>query len=170
MRHGKIRPAWILAVVPAVVAIAGMLAGEGRAAGGERQTPYWASISAGQARMRTGPGRQFPVSWLYQRADLPVRVVEVVPSWRRIQDPDGASGWVMVNLLSDQRTAIVTGGVSAMRAAPAPGARITWRAEAGVVGRISHCADGWCRFNVHGREGFIETAHLWGVGADETVD
>ena len=99
-----------------------------------------------------------------------MRVIEVVPSWRRIQDPDGASGWVMVNLLSDQRTAIVTGGESAMRAAPEPAARITWRAQSGVVGRISHCADGWCRFNVHGREGYIETAHLWGVDANESVD
>src|SRR3546814_5268691 len=43
----------------------------------QRQTPYWASIAAGKARMRTGPGRTYPATWLYQRADLPIKVVEV---------------------------------------------------------------------------------------------
>jgi len=42
----------------------------------QKKPPYWASILPGQARMRTGPGRQFPASWLYQRAGLPVRVIE----------------------------------------------------------------------------------------------
>ena len=57
-----------------------------------------------------GPGRNYPNVWLYQRRDLPVRVVKKYENWRLIQDPDGAQGWMLVTLLSDRRTAIVKPG------------------------------------------------------------
>src|SRR3546814_10319351 len=91
----------------------------------QRQTPYWASIAAGKARMRTGPGRTYPATWLYQRADLPIKVVEVYSHWRKIEDPGGTIGWMQVNLLSDTRTAIVTGDEPRpMREAPAESAKV----------------------------------------------
>jgi SH3-like domain-containing protein len=42
----------------------------------DKQPPYWASIASGQALTRTGPGKNYPAVWLYQRRDLPVRVVK----------------------------------------------------------------------------------------------
>lgn len=129
--------------------------------------PYWASISAGQAKMRTGPGRQFPASWLYQRANLPVKVLETYPNWRRIEDPDGTIGWMQANLLSEDRTALVIGEVRPLREAPDASARIIWRAEPGVVGKLSECSRGWCKLDVRGRMGFVETSHIWGVDAPD---
>jgi SH3-like domain-containing protein len=137
---------------------------------GARPTPYWASLSAGQARLRTGPGRNYPASWLYQRQGLPIRVIEVYPGWRKIRDPEGVEGWMITNLLSAQRTAMITGATVALLDSPRSGARTIWRAQPGVVGRISRCADGWCRFDASGRAGYVEAAHLWGVGPTETVD
>jgi SH3-like domain-containing protein len=134
--------------------------------------PYWRSIGPSRALMRTGPARTYPGSWLYQRPDLPLRVVAVFKEWRRVQDPDGAEGWMLSNLLRTQRTAIVRGeGPAAMRTSPSPDAALAWQAAAGVVGRISDCAgNGWCRFDVGGRKGFIETDRLWGVEPTETVE
>lgn len=136
-----------------------------------RETPYWASISAGKARMRTGPGRNFPISWLYQRAGMPVRIVEVYENWRKIEDMDGTTrGWMLVTLLSADRTAMIVGDIRPLRAARQSGSRIRYRAEPGVVGRISGCRRGWCEFDVHGRSGFVEVAHLYGVAEEERVD
>ncbi len=135
----------------------------------QKKVPYWASISAGKARMRTGPGREFPASWLYHRADLPVRVVEVYPNWRKIEDPDGTKGWVQANLLSEVRTALIVGDVRELRANADAAAPVVWRVEPGVVGKISQCARGWCLFDVKGRAGFIQTAHMWGTAPDERL-
>lgn len=129
----------------------------------ENKVPYWGSIGAGKARMRSGPGQQFPASWLYQRAGLPVKVIATYPSWRKIEDPDGTQGWMQANLLSDKRTAMVRGEVRAMRERPDLSAKIVWRAEPGVIGKITDCANGWCKFDVTGRIGYIETAHIWGA-------
>jgi SH3-like domain-containing protein len=129
----------------------------------QKKVPYWASISAGEAKMRTGPGRQFPASWLYKRANLPVKVIKTYPNWRQIVDPDGTKGWIQGNLLSDDRTALVRDEVRPLREAPNADARVLWRAEPGVVGKITDCGKGWCKLDVNGRMGYVETAHIWGT-------
>ena len=137
----------------------------------DKQPPYWASIASGQAMTHSGPGRNYPNAWLYQRRDLPVRVVKKYENWRLIQDPDGAQGWMLVTMLSDRRTAIVRpGDPRPLRVDAAGGAKVRYLAEHGVVGRISKCRDGWCRIEIGKRDGYIKTADIWGVSDNEVVD
>ena len=135
-----------------------------------RETPYMASIASGRAMMRTGPGQNYPGTWLYTRRDLPIRVVRVYRQWREIVDPGGTRGWMLVSLLSDQRTGIVTGeGLAEMRESPDESSAVRFRAEPNVVGRVSRCSNGWCWFDVRNRAGYIRTDRLWGVEANEVI-
>ncbi len=137
----------------------------------DRQPPYWASIASGEAMTRNGPARTYPGKWLYQRRDLPVRVVQKYENWRLIQDPDGEKGWMLVTLLSDKRTAMVKpGDPRPIYTSPNSGSRPRYRAEAGVVGHIDHCKAGWCHIEVGNREGYISTNDVWGVDANEAFD
>jgi SH3-like domain-containing protein len=137
----------------------------------ERPTPYWASISATKAAMRTGPGRNYPMTWIYMRADLPIRVVETYPNWRKVQDPDGTTGWMLQRLLSDTRTAFVTGNEPRpMHERPEEGSKVRYLAEPGVVGRISDCAGAWCQLDVGGRQGYIRIGQFWGAEPGTTLD
>lgn len=136
----------------------------------DKAPPYWASIVPNAARIRTGPGRNFPAVWEFRRAGLPVKVVAVQPSWRKVEDPDGAQGWMQSNMLSEDRTGMVQGEVAPMRARPDATAPIVWRAAPGVVGKLRECRAGWCDFDVKGRRGWIEAASLWGVQPDEAVE
>lgn len=151
-------------------AISLALLATGHASAQKRQPPYYASIVPGEALMRTGPGRNYPGVWLYQRPDLPLKVVEVYKDWRKVEDPDGTQGWMLRTLLSDRRTAIVTGDVTELRETPEFDGNVLWRAEPGVVGRISQCAGGWCWFDVHGKAGYVQETHLWGVDPGEQLD
>ena len=132
------------------------------AAQSDVELPYWASISVDEARMRKGPSPDVPVTWEYRRKDLPVKVIARHETWRKIEDPDGTQGWMAARLLSRTRTAIVTGEVRPMRDEPDTSAAVAFRAQPGVVGRITDCKDGWCLFNVGGRKGWIQTDHIWG--------
>lgn len=153
-----------------VAAVVGLFIVHGDdAAAQRRKVPYYASIAASKARMRTGPGRNYPASWLYQRADLPIKVIDIYQEWRKVEDPDGTQGWMQANLLSEHRTAIVVGTVAEMLDVPRFNGQVEWRAAPGVVGRISRCSRGWCWFDVHGRAGYVEANRLWGVDADETL-
>ena len=154
MRKG-FAPASLLALVLAVSAAEAQR---------ERPTPYWASISASRAMMRTGPGQNYPATWMYLRPDLPIRVIETYPNWRKIQDPDGETGWMLQRLLSDTRTALVTGDEPRpMHEARDAGSKVRYLAEPGVVGRLSRCSGGWCLLDVNGRQGYIRTEHFWGI-------
>jgi SH3-like domain-containing protein len=141
------------------------------AAAQDKQPPYWASIASGEAMMRTGPGKNYPGIWLYKRRDLPVRVVKTYPNWRLIEDPDGTRGWMLVTLLSDQRTAIVKPGEPRKaHERPDDSSRVAYLLEPGVVARIEKCANGWCRVRIGKRQGNVHAADLWGVGASEAID
>ena len=161
MRKG-FAPASLLALVLAVTAAQAQR---------ERATPYWASISASRAMMRTGPGQNYPATWMYLRADLPIRVIETYPNWRKIQDPDGETGWMLQRLLSDTRTALVTGDEPRpMHEARNPASKVRYIAEPGVVGRLSRCSGGWCLLDVNGRQGYIRTEHFWGIEPGGTLE
>jgi SH3-like domain-containing protein len=148
-----------------------MLVFSATAAAQDKKPPYWASIASGQAMMRTGPARNYPGTWLYQRRDLPIRVLKTYPNWRFVEDPDGTQGWMLVTLLSDRRTAIVKkGDPRPVRAEASDGAKVRYMAEQGVVGRIDKCGSGWCRFAVGKKEGYVRTSDIWGVSENEVVD
>lgn len=132
------------------------------AAQSDPELPYWASISVDEARMRKGPSPDVPVIWEYRRKDLPVKVLARHETWRKIEDPDGTQGWMAARLLSRTRTAIVVGDIRPLREAASDASPVLYRAEPGVVGKISDCANGWCMLDVKGRRGWIETDHIWG--------
>ena len=121
------------------------------------KVPRFVSIAAGQANMRSGPGDQFPVAWVYHRAGLPVEVIKEY----------GGVGWVNKNLLKGSRTAYVAGQVRTLYAKPDLQSRPVWRAEPGVVANILFCEGPWCRISVGGKSGFILRAHIWGTYAGE---
>ncbi len=141
------------------------------AAAQEKKPPYWASIASGEAMMRTGPGRNYPGVWLYKRRDLPIRVVKTYPNWRLVEDPEGTQGWMLVSLLSDRRTAIVKqGDPRPIHVKADAGSRVQYTAQAGVVGRIEHCGNGWCHIEIGKRGGYIRISDIWGVSDGEAVD
>lgn len=155
---------------PAPAALIALLCLPAEAVAQDKTPPYWASIVPNAARIRTGPGRNFPAVWEYRRAGLPVKVVQTFPAWRKVQDPDGATGWMQANMLSEARSGLVQGAVRTMHARPDAAAPIVWRAAPGVVGKLKTCRAGWCDFDVKGRRGWIEAVHLWGVERGEDVE
>ena len=151
--------------------VAALLSLAAQAAAQDKQPPYWASIASGEAMMRTGPGKNYPGTWLYKRRDLPVRVVKTYPNWRLIEDPDGTRGWMLVTLLSDRRTAIVRpGGPRQIHERADQSSRVAYLAEPGVVARIEKCSNAWCRIAIGKREGNIQVSDIWGVSENEVVD
>jgi SH3-like domain-containing protein len=130
-----------------------------------REVPYWASLSSAEVNMRVGPSERYRISWVYRREGLPVKVVRLQQGWRLIEEPDGTRGWVFNQLLSAQRTAIVTGeGLAPIRELPQSGARLLWNLEPGVIGTLGECEQGYCQLDVAGHAGWVAADRLWGAG------
>ncbi len=129
------------------------------------EVPYWASIRAETVNMRVGPGEDYRIEWVYHRQHLPMKVLRLMESWRLVQDPDGARGWILSRFLTRDRGAIVIGQAPAEIREKADGSsRLLWRAEPGVVGKLGDCESGWCRIDLGGHVGYVPQPRVWGAG------
>lgn len=132
-------------------------------AGASGPLPRFVSLKSDKVNMRTGPGRRYPVSWVYLRRGLPVEVIGEYELWRKVRDADGDEGWIYRNLLSGKRTAMIVGGVATARDGPGEGFPVVFRAEAGVIGTLRVCRAQWCLLDVGDRQGWVRRDRLFGV-------
>ena len=121
------------------------------------QTPYWASIASGRAMMRTGPGQNYPGTWLYRpratcRSGWSRSIATGARSRIRTGPPAGC--WSACSPTSAPRSSAAS-APRPLHEAPDAASPVRFRAEPGVVGRVSRCAGGWCQFDVRGRGGYI---------------
>ncbi|MFM7376951.1 MAG: SH3 domain-containing protein [Erythrobacter sp.] len=129
----------------------------------DRALPYWAALRYEKVNMRVGPSAEYPVTWVYSRKGLPVKVVRIREGWRLIEDHEGTQGWVSASQLDPARGGMVIGtGLAEVRAAADPASAIRWRAEPGVIAAMKKCKAGWCEVDIAGRKGFIAAERLWG--------
>ncbi|MEO5336698.1 MAG: SH3 domain-containing protein [Magnetospirillum sp. WYHS-4] len=133
--------------------------------------PRFGSLRADEVNMRTGPGIQYPIEWIYKRQRLPIEVIAEYKTWRRIRDWEGAHGWVHQSMVALQRTVIVTGKMRILRAEPDVKGAAVAKLEPGVVGILQECPDaaGWCKVDFAGHVGWLRRVDFWGVHASETV-
>lgn len=129
--------------------------------------PRFVSLKSDKAYLRTGPGDRYPVAWIYLRKGLPVEIVREYGIWRQVRDIGGGIGWMNKQLISGNRTAVVTGTERTMYATPA--GRAVWRIAPGAIVRIVACSEMWCRVDRGGKSGYILQAQLWGVAPTEKI-
>lgn len=132
--------------------------------------PRYVSLKGGEGNARRGPSLSHRVDWVFRHAGMPLRVVAEFGNWRRVEDQDGAGGWVHYALLSGVRTAIVQADMLELLAKPDPRANVVARAELGAIVRLHECVKDWCRVSGGGEKGWVPKTAIWGVYADEIRD
>ena len=129
--------------------------------------PRYVSLKSDQVNVRVGPGKRYPIQWVYNRAQLPVQIIEEFAHWRKIRDYQGASGWVHKGMVDGKRTAIIIQKPQNLYAKPVADARPVMRAEALVIGVVEECQPDWCRLEIQSRKGWIRKTDIWGVSREE---
>lgn len=126
------------------------------------QLPRMASLKKGEVNVRSGPGNQYPILWVYQRPGYPVQLLARYDNYWKIRDVEGEEGWVFIGMVSPRLTGVVEGDT------PAPLYRRN-EATSPVVARLSPgvivvledpCADGWCHGQVEGVKGYVKQTAL----------
>lgn len=136
--------------------------------------PRFVSLKAEKVNVRRGPSSDHAVAWVFNRKGMPVEIVAEFENWRRVRDSDGEEGWILQNMLSGRRTAVVAPwrpGQSLALLSDANGlSQPVARLGAGVVTEVERCTGDWCEITVDGYDGWIEQTMLWGVYPGEAVD
>jgi SH3-like domain-containing protein len=132
--------------------------------------PRFVSLKGSEGNARRGPGLTHRIDWVFTRAGMPLKITAEFENWRRVEDQEGAGGWVHYSLLSGVRSVLFTLDMAEFHEAPDDSAMVVAQAEQGVVGRVLECKAGWCRIAIDGQRGWVRTSALWGVLPDETID
>jgi SH3-like domain-containing protein len=140
--------------------------------------PRFVSLKADRVNLRAGPSTDYPTSWIFRRAGLPVEIIRESEGWRQVRDAEGTTGWVLQIMLSGRRTALVlpweakpgvTPPEAELRQSNADSSPAIVKVEAGVIASVRTCDKRWCQISVGEYKGYIEQKKLWGVYDGEVV-
>jgi len=129
--------------------------------------PRFVSLKGSEGNARRGPGLTHMIDWVFTRSGMPLKVTAEYEHWRRVEDVDGAGGWVHYSLLSGVRSVLVVQDMAQAYAMPDPTAAVVYQSETGVVGKLVECIPDWCRISVEGEKGWMPQTALWGVKVGE---
>lgn len=132
--------------------------------------PRFVSLKGSEGNARRGPGLTHRIDWVFTRAGMPLMITAEYENWRRVEDSEGAGGWVHYALLSGARTVLVTLDMAEFHHAPDDASTVVAQAEMGVIGRILECNTDWCRIALDGQRGWVKKTSIWGVKADEIIE
>ncbi len=131
--------------------------------------PRFMSLDDDITNMRTGPGLEYPIDWIYQKEDYPLKVIAEYGNWFKVMDMDGSTGWILRHLLSLSRRGIIINGPQKLIKSPSDEI-VTVIAEQNVLGSILQCQNDWCEMDVGGFTGWIRSENVWGTLDQEIFD
>jgi SH3-like domain-containing protein len=136
--------------------------------------PRFVSLKADSVNLREGPNRDHAVKWIFKRAGLPVEITAEFEQWCRVRDSDGTEGWVLHNLLSSRRTALVAPWskeeVIPLFDRPDASSTVVAKLQPRVLASVRDCARDWCRLKSDKFDGYMQEDKLWGVYPKENVE
>ena len=132
--------------------------------------PRFVSMKASEGNVRRGPSLSHRIDWVYKRRNMPLQITAEHEHWRRVQDRDGAGGWVHYSLLSGVRTAIVEVDLLNLYARPDSSTQVNAQLALGVVAEVRECLPDWCELSAGGYRGWARKGSYWGVLPEEVFE
>jgi SH3-like domain-containing protein len=133
--------------------------------------PRFVSLRADKVNLRTGPGVQYPVEWVYQRQNLPVEIIAEYYTWRKIRDWQSTQGWIHQSMLSGRRTVVITGKQRTLRSSADAKSQPVAEIEAAAIVHLDNCPSGggWCLVKAESLKGWLRKVEFWGAYRDEVL-
>lgn len=130
---------------------------------GLAQASTMVSVTIDKTDMHSGPGDKYPVVWTLG-AGFPLNAIEEQGDWYRVEDFEGASGWVRKKLVGKDQHVIVKGEKANIRSGPSDRYKLIGTAKRGVVFQTLKTKGDWIKVK-HGKglTGWVNRSLLWGL-------
>lgn len=150
-------------------------AGSGHAADGKGPVtgfdmPRFVSVRVGEANLRAGPDKYFPIRTVLTRRGMPAKVIDEFKLWRKVALYDGLEGWLHQSLITGRRFFLIVDATVEMLAEPEATAPVVARLEPGALADLTACAGDWCALSVAGVKGWVPRAAGWGALPGENFE
>jgi len=121
----------------------------------------YAALAASKVHMRSGPGVEYPVTWIYVRPRFPMKVLDVFFFWCHVEDRAGNQGWIHKTLLGPSRWSVITQKSTVYKA---PGHGVLGVVNPDVLVHCIQQRKRWCQIRpeLSAITGWVSCDVLWG--------
>ncbi len=126
--------------------------------------PRMVSLKNSLTYMRTGPGKEFPVKFELKQKGYPLQVVAEFNNWRKVVTYNKTSGWVHTQLLSSQRTGLIT-KTTFLKKIPSNSSNSLAKLLPNLLINIKKCKKKWCKVEIVKKNkfiGWVQKETFWG--------
>ena len=120
------------------------------------------SLKKNKVNVRYGPSFDFPVKYIYQKKNLPIKQIDKKENFRRIIDHKKDSGWIHVSQIKKVNS-VVTLEDKIMFKKSTVFSKPLAKIKKGRLLVIQKCEDGWCKVKTESFKGWVNKSDLWGA-------
>ena len=126
------------------------------------ETNYFLSLKKNKVYVRYGPGKNYPIKYIYKKKFLPIKVIDKKDNFRRIIDHKKNSGWIHQIMLRKSNSLIILEEKIVFKK-NSKFSKPLVKLEKGRLVIIKKCELNWCRIETGNFLGWIDTKNVWGI-------
>ena len=123
---------------------------------------YFVSLKKDKVYVRYGPGKNYPIKYIYKKKFLPIKVIDKKDNFRRIIDHKKNSGWIHRIMLKKSNSLVVLEEKIIFKN-PSKHSKPIAKLEKGRLLIIKKCKINWCKVRTENYSGWIKTTNIWGT-------
>ena len=120
------------------------------------------SLKKNKVNVRYGPSFDFPVKYIYNKINLPIKQIDKKENFRRIIDLKKNSGWIHISQLKKVNS-VVTIKDKLLFIKPSIFSKPIANIKRGRLLIVQKCEDDWCKVKTDNLKGWVDKKNLWGA-------
>ena len=127
-----------------------------------KENSYYLTLKYNKVNVRYGPGRDYPIKYVYYKKNLPIKVIDKKENFRRIVDLKKNNGWIHVSQLKKGKSLILLKD-QILFSKPTRYSKPIIKIAKGRLLLVKKCKKKWCKVKTEDYLGWIITSNIWGT-------
>ena len=122
---------------------------------------YFLILKNNKVNVRYEPDLNSPIKYIYNKKNLPIKVIDKKENFRRIIDIKNNSGWIHASQLRKNKSFILLEN-QILFSKPTKYSKPIVKISAGRLLLVKKCKLKWCKVKTENYTGWLEVKNIWG--------
>ena len=122
---------------------------------------YFLMLKNNKVNVRYEPDLNSPIKYIYNKKNLPIKVIDKKENFRRIIDIKNNSGWIHTSQLRKNKSFILLEN-KILFSKPTKYSKPIVKISSGRLLLVKKCKLKWCRVKTENYTGWLEVKNVWG--------
>ena len=122
---------------------------------------YFLMLKNNKVNVRYEPDLNSPIKYIYNKKNLPIKVIDKKENFRRIIDIKNNSGWIHASQLRKNKSFILLEN-QILFSKPTKYSKPIAKISSGRLLLVKKCKLKWCRVKTENYTGWLEVKNVWG--------